>query len=68
LRPNLTLESTTFVVTYATGYQQHDLNAAKAIYVTDLIDVLKAAHGYSSRKFCKSFKSSSKLFKIVMKI
>jgi hypothetical protein len=29
------------------GHLQHDFNAAKTIYVTDVIDFLNAAHEYS---------------------
>jgi hypothetical protein len=47
---------------------QLDFNAAKGIYVTDAIDFWKAVHKYSSRKFCKSLKLLTKLFKIGMKI
>jgi hypothetical protein len=39
---------------YVTDLLQHDFNAEKAIYVSDVINVLNAAYEYTSRKFCKS--------------
>jgi hypothetical protein len=44
---------------YVTELLQHDFKAAKAIYVTDVIEFLNAALENSSKKFCKSYKFSS---------
>jgi hypothetical protein len=39
---------------YLTDFVQHDFSAAQAIYVTHVIDFLKATPEYSSRKYGKS--------------